>query len=236
MNKAFTLTFIIFLSIYSCKKKEVPINVFTVTLDTRPSTNNASNVPIATDTSKKVFLNLSDGVAYSLNTAKANPGKIDVVMYDGTTTSTSVGDVHFLSPGGGTLSIKELPTAYKYLEPGTVNVGVNYFDLTGMNTWSAYNTTKIRDGSSLSGYSVSSFDAMDNLDEFNDALAIARKPGTDNSNQAKKLINTTSNTLTSNLWFFEYQSAGGTKQAFVKVDDFRFQPDGFVQVTIKTPK
>jgi len=235
-NILIVLSVTFLLSATCCKKKVVPINTFTVTLDMRPSKNNGSNIPVETDTSKKIFLNLSKGKAYNINQAKLNPGEIDIVIYDGTTSTSSVGDVHFLSPGGGTLSLNVLPAAYKYLEPGTANTGVNYFSLTEMNTWAIYNTSKIRDGNSLNGFSTGTFEAMDNLDEFNDALAIARTPGTDNSNQAKKLITTSNNSLTSNLWFFEYQSAGGTKQAFAKVDDFRFLPDGYITLTVKTPQ
>lgn len=221
------------LTFSSCKKKETPIRTYTVTLDLRPSINDANGTPSYTDPAKNIYLSLSAGSTYNLTNASGNAGIIDLVVYDGSTTSTAIGDVHFISPGGGTLSLKQLPTAYVYLEPGSTNTGVSYFDLVQMSTWSVYNTTKIRDESGLNGFTVADFEALDNQEEYSAAVSRVRTPGTDNSNQAKKMLNVAQNSLMSKIWFFEYRNG---LTAFAKITDYRYLPDGYVTLEVKMPQ
>lgn len=237
MNKL-TLLFslLLLLSLSACKKKKTPIRTYSVTLDMRPSVNDGAGVPVYLDPAKKPFLSLSAGTTYNVADAQSNASLIDVVVYDGTTTSTSIGDIHFISPGGGTLSLKALPSAYLYLQPGSSNVGIPYYELTQMNNWLVHNTTKIRDESGLNGLTASEFDALDNLEDYNKIVEKINTPGTNNSNQAKKLLQTSTNTLSSGLWFFEFQSGNSAKTAIAQVTDFRYLPDGFVTLTIKMPE
>lgn len=119
---------------FSCKKDQKLVKEYTATLDMRPSTNNTSGVPVAMDSSKNIFLNLADGIVYNIKNAKANASLVDLIVYDGSTNATAIGNVHFVSPEGNSLSMKQMASVYKYLKPGTTNEGVQFYTLTGMDT------------------------------------------------------------------------------------------------------
>jgi len=222
----------------SCQKKstpEVPIQTYTVKLDMRPSVNNSAGAPTSIDTSKKIYLSLGTGQTFGVGNAATNAALIDLAIYDGSTTSSSIGDIHFVSPGGGTLSFHTAPSVYLYLKPGTTDEGMQFFELTNMAAWSKFNKTAIRDQSGMNGFDAAEFDAMDNLREFNAAVSKVKQPGTDNSNQAKKVLQIDEDKLTSTVWFFEYQSGGGTKTAFAKIINHQYQPDGYITLQVKIP-
>lgn len=215
----------------SCKKEEkkIPVRTYTVTLSMQPTDKDFT----ALDNKKNVFLSLSTGLAYNTSTATSNSTAIDLALYDGTTTSTSIKDIHFVSPGGGTLSLNTAPTVYLYREPGTSNNSMRFFLLTEMDKWATYNTTKIRDESGMNGLKEANFDAIQYTDEYNNAISKIQQPGTDNSNVAKKMLTVSDNTLRSRIWYFEFQSAGGTRTALAKILDYKYTPDGYVTLQVK---
>lgn len=83
---------------------------------------------------QNIFLNLADGIVYNIKNAKANASLVDLIVYDGSTNATAKGNVHFVSPEGNSLSMKQMASGYKYLKPGTTNEGVQFYTLTGMDT------------------------------------------------------------------------------------------------------
>ncbi len=216
----------------ACQKKEEkknPVRTYTVTIAMQPTNNDYT----ALDDNKNVFLSLENGSIYNTKTAPANASSIHLVVYDGSTSSSSIGDIHFVSPGGGTLSMHTAPTIYLYRDLGSINNSTQFFTLTSMNSWSKYNETKIRDESGMNGLTLSDFDNIEYVDAYQAAINKIKQPGTDNSNYAKKLLTISNSTLKSKIWYFEFVQDGVTKTALAKLSNFQYMPDGFITMQVK---
>lgn len=224
---------ILMISVVSCKKKEdpeTPLKIYRVTLDLRPTSGASAQM----DNSKNVYLSLRDAKVYSVAEGKEKSDRIDLIMYDGNTTAGSIGNVHFLSPTGGTSSLLKGQSIYKYMNTKGGGDAESYFNTLGLDTWTIYNTTWITDEAGVNGVTLTDFNNMNNVDDFNKYESQVLEAGTNNSNVVKQLLNTSLDKLNSQLWYFECDLGDDEKlTAFGKIIEYNYNDGGHVIIEIR---
>lgn len=224
----YTLPFLlILLTFFSCNKQKEPpaeIETFTLKVDTRAFPDSV----VTQHNNHSIFLSLSQKRAFTSLLAKDN--KIDLVIYDGSLHPQGKGDVYLMSPGGGqdTSINRELMHWYTFANGS----GVPFFYGMFMQ-WDTFYTTNIRSKSEMNGFEATDFERIQNVDDLELALERISKQALSEEIITQKLYDVRNGRLVSDLWAFEFGSAGSKRSVIARVKEFKYYPNGYVLLEVK---